>query len=137
MKQIKYNGQIYNSVEGMSKGLIVLDENVENLEEALQDKNIRVLVVPKGTPDLEIMKKIIPFRMFVTINAKDFENQVTDYEFGLIALDQALLAQGEEAVADKISKAASKYSLWSLKINFIVRIHASGKTTFKKLNPTD
>ena len=132
---IIYKNAKYTPVVGMSRGTIVLDENVENLREALQGRNIRVVMVPKGTPDEKIMEELIPDRIFLTLNGKDFEDQVADFEFGLIILEQAMMAQGEKQVAKKISEAMTEHSIWSLRRNFILRLYASGKSDLKRILP--
>jgi hypothetical protein len=119
-------------VHAMSRGLVVLDENISGLEMSLRERNITVIVVPSGWSDEDIKLKLLPHRIFVTKNSKHFIEDATSYEYGIIAVEKLGLSDKDKA-AKYISQAISKNRLWSKIHGFFVTISSTGKTTYKDL----
>lgn len=105
----------------MSRGFVVLDEDLEHIADELRSKNIHVINVEKGSKDEDIQKKILPGRIFITNNSKDFLHAAIEYEFGIIATEN-VKTKDAKILADKISKEISKNSLWSLKSGFLLKL---------------
>lgn len=68
-------------VEGMSRGVVVLDNNIESLEPHLQKRNIKVIVPPADMQDEHIIEKLLPFRIFITNNVRHFTNDSDTHRF--------------------------------------------------------
>jgi hypothetical protein len=115
----------------MSRGLVVLDENVENLKDDLRDRNIKVLSIPKGTKDEEIITGFISSRIFLTANTKDFISEISSYEFGLISLDNVKKMPPKD-LAKLVSDAIKDLSLWGKK-SFLCVLHKNKKHEYKEM----
>ena len=115
----------------MARGLVVLDENVENLRDELQGRNIKVVSIPKGTKDQDIITGFISGRIFLTANTKDFIDEISSYEFGLISLDNVKKMSSKDLVK-LISTAIQTLSLWS-KRSFLCVLHKNGKHEFREM----
>jgi len=118
--------------QGMSKGTLWLDESVFNLEPFLGSRNFRVRRVPTRTPDDDVIQDLLTNRIFVTKNPKHFLLAAFDFEFGLIGVTDAAMADPAK-VAVTISRAYSKRSLRTYPIPFQLTIMAGGKTQFREL----
>jgi uncharacterized protein with PIN domain len=119
VKDIKY--RINGIVEGVFRGqitvakavdkllqeigrggrILMVDENLYGLARELRALNYTVDLVLAGTPDEEI-KKLLPGRVLITINGKDFVDDTKNYRYGLIwvrkSTDAKVLAKKVEAV---------------------------------------
>lgn len=116
----------------MARGLIVLDENVENLKESLEERNIRIITVPKGMKDDKIKRDYLSRRLFITNNPKDFIDDASSYEYGIIST-RKISYKGEDFLVPLISKALSKHKLWSKQHGFIIELDEKGKDKIKNL----
>jgi len=119
-------------VESMSRGIVVLDNNIESLESALQKRNIRVVIPPAGMPDNQIIEKLLPYRIFITNNVRHFTSDASSFEYGIIEVPMAAMADPVNA-AKMISDAISQYALWSKKHGFLVTLSLSNKATYKEI----
>jgi len=119
-------------IEGMSRGVVVLDNNIESLESHLQKRNIKVIVPPAGMQDEHIIEKLLPFRIFITNNVRHFTNDASSFEYGIIDVPMDLMADPAKA-AKAISDAIISHSLWSKSHAFLVTISNNGKSSFKEL----
>lgn len=119
-------------VESMSRGIVVLDNNIESLESFLQKRNIRVIVPPAGMSDDQIIEKLLPFRILITNNVDHFTGDASSFEYGVISVPMALMADPAKA-AKAISDALSNHELWSKSNAFLVTINVDGKSTYKEL----
>ena len=122
----------------MARGILVIDENVSTLAAPLGGLNIRIIEPPKGMSDTDIMKYIIANRTIVTKNSKDFVDHASSYDFGIIALDSLSFIDSEPDGAKNktvqlISKAITKYSVWSKRHGFIIRLKDNGKHEYEEL----
>jgi hypothetical protein len=124
-----------NSIQGMARGTLVLDENSRDLEDPLRDLNIKIVQVEPGDEDSLIMQKYLPHRIFVTRNSRDFVEGAVIHEYGIIALDVLPTgALGAIKVAQIIHKVLVKYKLWKKLKPWILVIDPRGKHRFKKLS---
>jgi hypothetical protein len=119
-----------HKVEGMSRGLLVLDENVNFAQEELKNKNIRVTTPLAGMTDEQIAEKMASHRILVTNNTKDFMQFAIEYEIGLIATEN--LPKDAKLFASLISKAITTLGLWSKHKPFLVTFK-EGKPIFQQL----
>lgn len=118
-------------ISAMSRGVLVVDENLLFLKGSLEDRNIRVLVPEQGWDDSFIKRVLLPHRIFVTNNAKDFERDISSFEYGLIDIPQSLLVDPAHA-AKLISDAIIEHGLWSLPRGFLLRFQADGSTELQQ-----
>jgi hypothetical protein len=83
--------------QAMSRGTLILDENVEVLKSALQNKNFHVFTN----------------KIFVTNNDKDFVGDERKYSYSIIKIEQDILAD-RDAAATAISAAIRDHQVQSL-----------------------
>ena len=117
----------------MSRGYVVVDENLESLSPYLQAKKIKVIVPPKGTSDEHIQEKYLPGRILITNNTKDFVEGIIEQEYGIISTE-GINSKDPNRLADLISKAIMKHHLWSLKHGFILKLSSDGKHKLKMVS---
>lgn len=124
-------------VHAMARGTVVLDENVSQLETALTRRNIRVLKPHPGTPDDEIKSRLLPNRIIITNNTKDFVDDASSYDYGIISLEGLPFIDPDGTEANKtvqlISKAIADHGLWARRHGFIVRLVENGRASFQPL----
>ena len=102
-----------------NRGVIVLDKQHKNLALELQARNIRVVIIPKGTDDDTIKRSILPHRILVTDNFKRYKDDVSSFEYGLISTK----IKDPIVLAKRISDEITKNKLWSLRQGFILKLH--------------
>ena len=121
----------------MSLGTLVVDENLRQLIQPLGALNIKVVSPPQGMSDEDIKSAILSHRIIVTKNAKDFIDDASIHEYGIIALEDLGFIDhtqdGTNTTARIVSKAIQKYSLWSKAHGFILILKPSGKHLFRNL----
>jgi hypothetical protein len=117
----------------MSRGKVVLDENLEALSNELKDRNMMVIVPPKGTKDSFIKKNFLAGRLFITNNSKDFIDDASSYEYGIISTEK-IKFKDPELLSKMISDAIIKFKLWSRTDPFILVLHEDKKHVLKSLN---
>jgi hypothetical protein len=130
MKQSMFEGIIK---EAMARGKIVLDENLESLAEELRKRNIIVILPVKGMSDEDIKEKMISGRLFVTNNSKDFVDDASSYEYGIISTEK-IKFKDSKSMSKMISDAIIKHKLWSQSNSFILVLHENGKHVMKSLH---
>lgn len=123
--------ELIETINEMSRGLVVLDENLAELKIPLMELNIRVLLPPKGMSDEEIKHSMLSRRLFITNNSKDFVHEASSYEYGIIATEHA--TKDTTRLAKIISKALIDYDLWSKQHGFILKLMQTGKHEFTPL----
>jgi len=116
----------------MSRGTIIVDENLQDLRHYLTNLNIRVRLPPQGMSDKKIAEDYLPNRVFVTNNSKDFLKFAVIYDIGIVATEN-IKSKNPEDLAEMISDAIIDYSLWSQKSGFILTLMSDGKHQFKIL----
>ena len=80
-------------------------------EQSVTEHNFRVLQpTPSMADDTIIRRLLLPGRIIVTNNLADFEDDVEAFEYGVIYVTQAAMADPAN-VAHRISQAYSKLSL--------------------------
>jgi hypothetical protein len=129
-------GQI--RLEAMSRGLLVLDENVQVLVGPLRAANIRVIVPRAGMDDSEIKTELLPGRILVTKNAKDFVYDASSYEYGIISLDKLrFIDPNPDPAKNKtvalISRALIDQELWHKRHGFILILSEKGSHKYRDL----
>ncbi len=121
-----------HKIEAMSRGIVVLDNNIESLESFLQKRNIRVIVPPTGMSDENIIEKLLPYRIFITNNVRHFTSEASSFEYGIIEVPMDVMANPANA-AKLISDALVQFSLWSKKHGFLVTLSLTKNPTYKSL----
>lgn len=119
-------------IQAMSRGVVVLDNNLEVLKAVLIERRIRVVIPQPGMADEDIIRTLCPHRILITNNLKDFVSEVSSYEFGIIFIPQTLVADVSKA-GKLISDVIIKYSLWSKMHGFVVKIDSEGKSNFQEI----
>jgi hypothetical protein len=113
-------------VVGMARGVLVLDENLQQLQSELEGKNVHVIAVEPGTPDDKIIQTLLPHRVLVTRNLRDFILEAPVYEYGIISLEK-LRFINPKTTAQLISRVLSKRALWSKTKPWLLVFSADGK----------
>lgn len=116
----------------MSRGTVIVDENLLDLKQPLTDLNIRVRLPPQGMTDKKIAEDYLPNRIFITNNSKDFVRYGITYDIGIIGTENIHFKDSEK-LAELISNAIIDYSLWSERTGFLLMLSADGKHSFKSL----
>jgi hypothetical protein len=117
--------------QAMARGFLVLDENLENLEQELIKRNIKIVKVKKGLKDPFIKENILPGRIFVTNNSKDFIDDASSYQYGIIATEK-IKFKDPKNLAKKISDEIIKNKLWSKPYGFILEL-SEKESSFRSL----
>lgn len=124
----------------MARGKLVVDECVKQLLPALREMNFHVITAEPGTKDLWMIKNLLPNRIFVTNNTKDFLRFAPTYEIGIISLEGLDFIDGEENPSKNqtvrvISDALIFFDCWaqSKDCGFLLELKSDGKHTFKLL----
>lgn len=121
--------------KAMSRGKVVIDENLEQLIPEMQNRNIVVITPHKGMQDEDIKSKILPGRLFITNNSIDFVKDATSYEYGIISTEN-IKFKDPKVLSKLISDAIIEFKLWSL-VNsnrcFILYLKTNKKHVFKFL----
>ena len=112
-------------VVAMARGIVVLDENVSGMEPELNNRNIRVIPIPKGTDDEVIKKHYLPGRIIITSNSCHFVDDASSYEYGIIALDK-IKFKDFKFLASIVSNAFIREDLWSKAHGFIIELDDRG-----------
>ncbi len=120
----------------MARGLFVVDENLSQLVEPLKDIGIRIIVPKSGQTDEDIAKSLLPSRIFVTRNTKDFIKYIPGYSIGIISLEGLKFIDGEKQGSSNktvqiISESIVKYELWSRADGFLLELRNDGNHVFK------
>jgi len=122
---------------GMARGIIVLDENLYELEDALIEANMRVVTPEPGMSDKTIAKKLAVGRILITKNSKDFLRFAPMYDFGIIALENLKYIDPSKDDSNRtvslISEIITDANLWSRSTAFIVTVKNDNTYTIKDL----
>jgi len=116
----------------MSRGTVIVDENLQEISEYLKELNIRVRLPPQGMPDNKIVEDYLPNRVFVTNNSKDFLRAAVIYDIGIIATEN-IKSKDPKKLANMVSDAIIDFSLWSQRGGFLLTLMSNGKHKFKPL----
>lgn len=74
-------------IEAMSRGSVIIDENISYLQVELGKRNIRAVTPLLGMTDEQIAEKMAMHKILITNNSKDFLRYALEYEIGLIAVE--------------------------------------------------
>jgi len=108
-----------SAILAMSRGTVVLDENLKDLKSYLQERNIRVFEAPAGFSD-SLVAIFASGRILVTNNTKDFKIAAAEHEFGIIATEGC--TRNAQDLGPAVSKALIENSLWSQTKPFIFHL---------------
>ncbi len=115
---------------------ILLDENLEVLQEALEDAGYKVVRLPKGWPDHEI-KKLAQGWSILTKNSQDFVEDALSYDYDVIALEDVQFVDSRKERTNetvrKVAGALRRSQLASRKGNFVLKIHDDGSFHLRQL----
>ena len=117
---------------GMARGIVVVYENLVGLKEFLENKNIKVIAVPRNIEDTEIRDKLLFHRIFITNNSKDFIKDAIEKQYGIIATEY-LDFKDSEHLSKIISDAIIDFDLWSMKAGFILELKSDNSHNLKIL----
>jgi hypothetical protein len=138
MKNKKSIKEIAKDVLAMARGTLVIDECAKQLAIPLSLRNIHIIEPIHGEKDDDIIKRLLPNRIIVTKNVKDFKDYASSFDFGIIDISKLKFIDSEKdpiknETVKIISKALSDYSIWSKRHGFILTLHDSGKHTYQDL----
>jgi hypothetical protein len=119
-------------VISMARGILVLDENLLSLKQALEEYNIRIIPVISGKSDQYIKEHSLPGRIFITNNAKDFKEDARSFEYGIISTEN-IKFKDPKSLAEKIHNEIIKNKLWSKTKGFILTLKDGERSTFREL----
>lgn len=119
-------------IVSMSRGTVIVDEHLRDIDTYLTKLNIRVRLPPQGMSDKKIAEDYLPNRVFITNNSKDFLRYAILYDIGIIATEN-IKSKDAENLAEMISDAIIDYSLWSQKSGFLLTLKSDGNHEFKLL----
>jgi hypothetical protein len=117
---------------GMSRGVVVLDENLIVLKDSLRDEHIKVIIPERFLTDDAIKHQLLSHRILITNNSADFVEDATAIEYGIIATENIKFKDNLK-LSKMISKAIVKFDLWSHQSGFILTLQSDGKHDFKVL----
>jgi len=123
---------VARKIVAMARGIVVLDENVSGMEAELNNRNIRVVPIPKGTDDDIIKKHYLPGRTLITANSAHFVDDASSYEYGIIALDKVKF-KDPKSLATIVSAAFVREQLWSKAHGFIIELDDKGNGKVRNL----
>jgi hypothetical protein len=116
----------------MSRGTLVVDENLEGIDAELSGKNIHIITIPKGTDDDTIKRVYLTRRILLTNNSKDFISEASSYEYGIISTEK-LRFKDNKKLSLMVSRAIIDFKLWSKAHGFILTLKDPGPHTYKDL----
>ena len=116
----------------MSRGTLVVDENLQSIVDELRSCNITVVTPAPGTSDDEIKRRLLSNRIFVTNNSSDFVYDASSFVYGIIATEG--VAKEPKGLAKMISSAIIKFGLWSYPKSFILRLDKEGNHVITDLS---
>ena len=111
--------EVMETVTAMSRGLVVVDENLLDLRNELLTRNIRALTLPQQSSD-DLVAAFASHRILITKNTKDFLQLAVEHEIGLISVEG--VARDTKNLANAISKALREHSLWSTPKPFLFHL---------------
>ncbi|MBI2377404.1 MAG: hypothetical protein HYV07_25610 [Deltaproteobacteria bacterium] len=100
--------------------------------------NLRVIVPEAGMSDDRIKSQLLPNRIIITRNAKDFVYEASSYDYGIIGLENLSYIDpepdpGKNQTAQLISKAIIDHGLWSKRSGFILMLENNGRHRYQDL----
>lgn len=123
-------------IVGMSRGRIIVDENLLGLVPFLRNKNIRVDTPDKGQKDPEIIReRLIGNRIFVTNNSKDFKSYASETETWIIATENVRNQLTDKDLAVLISDTLREMKLFSKGVTggMIIRLQLNAPPIVEKV----
>ena len=123
---------------GMARATVVVDENVNYLADPLRKyHNFRVVVPMAGMSDEYIKNNLLGHRILITNNTKDFINDASSYDYGIISLEKLKYIDPTDSAKNitckLISDAVVENDLISIGSNFICVLSPDGKHSLKHI----
>lgn len=117
----------------MSRGRVIVDENLSGIINHLTNKNIRVDTPRKGESDRSI-QRLIGNRIFITNNSKDFKEFAAETETWIIATEKVRHLMDHE-LAELISKLLREHKLFSKPVRngMLLTINRNKKLSIKRI----
>jgi len=109
-----------------------VDENLKDLIPFLSEKNIRVRTPPDGMPDEKIAHDLLPNRIMVTNNSKDFVPYASSYDIGIIGTE-GIKSKNPKTLCRIVSDALIEFGLWSKRHGFILKLRENGQHEYQEL----
>lgn len=124
--------------EATSRGVLVVEENVQTIAVPLRAANIRVIVPRPGMTDDVIKSELLPGRIFVTKSAEDFIYDASSYDYGIVSLDKLESVDptsdpAKNTTVTLISRALIEHKLWTKRHGFILVLAENGKHRYQDL----
>jgi hypothetical protein len=107
----------------MTRGVLVLDDNLASLEPHLKKKNFQIINLPADVMDAERKALFLTGRTLITKLPQDFKYEVPVLEFSII--DATGVNVDDATLADFISRAWTRFRLKS-EGYFILRLRQDG-----------
>lgn len=115
---------------------ILLDENLRNLESALEDDGFKVVVPPQGLKD-DALKRMARGWAILTRNSQDFAGEAVRHDYDVIGIeDVKFIDDRPDRTNDtvrKISAAVRRSQLGTRKGNFWLKIRDNGSFHLEQL----
>ena len=138
MKNVNLAKKIIGNVLAMARGTLVIDENVLELAQPLEQRNIHIITPEPGEKDEQILRRLLPNRIIVTKNPNDFRKHASSYDFGIIDVSKLKFVDPNSSPTKNksvqaISDALSQYSLWSKRHGFIITLYDDKEPLYRDL----
>ena len=122
----------------MSRGVLVVDESIQCLAPALRGANIKVIVFERETSDKDVNRELLSHRILVTSDPADFVDDAPIYEYGIVSLKKLSILDpapdySQNSTAQMISKAISKFRLWTKGAMFLLKLRDDGRHRLREL----
>jgi hypothetical protein len=108
---------------------ILLDENLRNLETALEDDGFKVVMPPQGL-SVEVLKRKARGWAILTRNSKDFVFDAVRYDYDVIGIEDIRFVDDKpdrtNETVQKISAAVRRSQIGTRKGNFVLKIRDNG-----------
>lgn len=114
-------------MNSFSRGVIIVDQCVSELQNFIRDRNFRTILRPDGFSDYDLIKFLLPHRILITSEMKEYHREASSYEFGIILLEKELAFNPMEA-ARRVSDVFNEFQLGSKRYGFLVTLSAKVHT---------
>lgn len=115
---------------------ILLDENLRNLESALEDDGFKVVLQPQGLTDEDLKRKARGWAI-LTRNSKDFLNNAVRFDYHIIGVEEIRFIDSRvdrtNETVRKISNAVRRSGLARHKGNFLLEVRDDGSFHLQQL----
>lgn len=122
----------------MARMSLLIDENVNYLLPALQGANFKCVTPKAGMSDEDIQEQMLPGRVLITNNTKDFIDGIPVHDYGVIGLEALRFIDPSPTYKDNqtvrmISKAISDHKIVSNRSGFVLMLHPDGHHVYTRI----